>query len=83
MVGLVVNTVFLWRVFSPCGLCFQETCPNPSVAGGVTWSIEFHMWYLWLPASYPRPFHVVLVGGSRCSVVFFGRVSLSRTFVIL
>ena len=66
----------LWSVLP--GYMSQSVC-----GGGVTWSIEFHMWYLWLPASYPRPFHVVLVGGSRCSVVFFGRVSFSRTFVIL
>ena len=36
LVGLVVNTFFLWIVFPPRGLCFRNPVPNPYVA------VDFH-----------------------------------------
>ena len=48
--------------------------PKSLCGGWFPWRSGFHRWYGCLTASSPRPFYVVLVGGVRCSVVFFGHV---------
>ena len=80
--GFLVDPVFWYRVFPTYCLWLWELGPKPSVAGGVPWSIGVHRWSGWLPASSPRILYVVLFGVARCSVVIFGHVILSRTYVI-